>query len=172
MGIPVVKQKFASAAATMKIENKQPIDLVSPKREGQDDVTGNKRCRTTRAAATAAANKIRNGLNNLASPKRVVCSKEAWEKEAIFEYSVGNQMRLIAKYMGKFLIDKHRGKDENRVIYDVTWTTDTESNQYVLMTRLVSAGNKGKGVSYDIESARDLIYEQILLFFFQMYFLK
>ena len=41
--------------------------------------------------------------------------------------------------MGKLLIDKHRGKDENRVIYDVTWNTDTETNQYVLMTRLVSS---------------------------------
>ena len=75
--------------------------------------------------------------------------------------------------MNKLLNDiKHRGKDENRVIYDVTWITDIVTNQYVVMTRLVSSGSKGKGVSYDIESAHDLIHEQYSYFFYSLVFYK
>ena len=45
------------------------IGLFSPARAA-DNVTGNESCRTPRkaAAAAAAANKIRNGLLDLASP--------------------------------------------------------------------------------------------------------
>ena len=58
-------------------------------------------------------------------------------------------MRLLAKHLCKLLIDKHKKEkdDESRVIYDVTWNTDTVTNQYVLMTRLVLSGSKGKGIS-------------------------
>ena len=44
------------------------IDLISLKRgTTPEDVTRNKRYRTARAAATSAADKIRNGFLNLAS---------------------------------------------------------------------------------------------------------
>ena len=73
IGIPVVKRKLASAAATVKIGKvEKTIDLVSPKRTATV-VTRTIR-RTSRAAA--AADKIRNYLLDHASPINKENAKE------------------------------------------------------------------------------------------------
>ena len=76
---------------------KQAIDLVSPKREAKDDITENKRCRTTRAAAAAAANKIRNGLIDLASPIQKENAKEPADLGLGVNHSNGKKERLTRR---------------------------------------------------------------------------